>query len=114
MTDSMIERVARTIAPFLQPLLYDQLPAHRKAVTPRAEWGKAEVDEVARAAIEALRDPTPEMRNAGHQAIRGMGDVAAGYKVMPCWQSMLDVALETLQKPAESELQTGETEREQA
>ena len=38
------------------------------------------------------REPTSEMRNAGHRAIRDTGASAAAYKVNPCWQAMLKAA----------------------
>lgn len=52
-TPELVEHGARAIAQFIQPVPYDDLPPHRKAVTPRAEWGQADIREVFEAALKA-------------------------------------------------------------
>lgn len=54
------QRVARAVSQFIQPLPYDDLPRHRKMVTPRPDWGQADIDEVAQAAIKAYQDGLAE------------------------------------------------------
>lgn len=54
-----LEKVARAIAQQIQELPYDKLPKNRKAVSPRAEWDKSDMDDIARAAIQALMTHRP-------------------------------------------------------
>jgi hypothetical protein len=63
MTDDMIERVARALR--------------------HAESYDASFSEMARGAIEAMREPTDAMREAGRTTYTGFG----------AWQAMIDAAL---------------------
>ena len=63
-SNDMIERVARAI--------YAELPI-----------GHAEARACARAAIEAMREPTPEMERVGAEELMSLGG----------WQAMIDAAL---------------------
>ena len=86
MTD-MVEKVAKELAGHVQGLTWDELPEHRKAVTPRAEWGKHCFRDMARAAIRALMEPTEEMLDVGLAAIKDNGPTQI-------WQAMLKAALQ--------------------
>lgn len=84
MSESMIERVARAI--------YDSEGNQTK--DPGGSWrpSRLEDDEnkelyfdYARAAIEAMREPTEQMREDGH--------IYAGEDCGPCFTAMIDAAL---------------------
>jgi len=60
MITEMVERVSAEIAQLIQEHPYADLPEHRKAITPRAEYGKTDIREMARAAIRATLEPTDE------------------------------------------------------
>jgi len=85
MTENMVERVAR--------ILKDEL--QRQINGGCRERGVIEADVVARAAIQAMRDCTPEMEaaaiEAGTEYYRGD---PIGWKEIPVmWQAMIDEAL---------------------
>lgn len=101
---NMVEKVASVVAQFIQPLAYEDLPEHRKAVFPRADWGKADMLEIARGAIEAMREPTEAMIREGFERIWNCEvycrddplhtiemQTTAG---KTSWQAMIDKALE--------------------
>ena len=69
MTDTTIERVARAL-----------VVADRSAITPDY------YQRMARAAIEAMREPTSEMVDAAYANTGGVG-------ATKCWQAMIDAAL---------------------
>lgn len=74
----MVEKVARAIWTMRMEggwNSYDELPDNRKAT----------VRTYARAAIEAMREPTELMFNAGHDC--------AGFGVDDGWPAMIDAAL---------------------
>ena len=96
MTD-MVEKVAQELAGYIQAELWKDLPEHRKAVTPRAEYGKECFRELARAAIRALMEPTPRMISAG---------IACEPETAPLgelWQAMLKAALDEPEQDPEPE-----------
>ena len=98
MTD-MLEKVARELAGHIQELSWDELPEHRKAVIPRAEWGKLCFRDMARAAISVLMEPTEEMQNAGADLCADIFDADFHKEHWPygevtkIWQAMLEAAL---------------------
>ena len=94
MTD-MVEKVARELAGHVQGLPWDELPEHRKAVTPRAEWGKLCFRDMARAAIRALMEPTEEMLKARE----GLYDFPPDQEDREDWQAMLKAALDEPECP---------------
>lgn len=100
MTDSMVERVARAMATDCG-LDWSAMPD--KANWTAAIWSvRSWWRDRARAAIEAMREPIEDMVVAGCQH-ENMGDMAGR------WQAMIDKALETPQKPAESEMGSNES-----
>ena len=80
---SMLERVARAIA---------------KRQSPKQEWGelteweRGECTKDARAAIEAMREPTPTMIEA--RIDRAAGKIRIHPLDLEIWQDMVDAALE--------------------
>ena len=87
--NEMVEKMARELAGHVQELPWDELPEHRKAVTPRAEWGKLCFRDMARAAISALMEPTDEMLEVGRYQV----DHARSAPMTSAWQAMLTAAL---------------------
>jgi len=89
MTDSMVERVARAICPE-----YDELPdiasySQRKRALPEQYWkDKSEVRDDARAAIEAMREPTAIMWRRGSET--RTDDHSTG----EIYRAMIDAALD--------------------
>lgn len=82
MTDSMIERVKAAIADKLAP-----------AIDMHAPYAKVMLDMAARAAIEALREPTEEMIVAGE---RPFDEPFTGGRLTPAsavYEAMIDKAL---------------------
>jgi hypothetical protein len=98
---SLVERVARALRDsargFADPVdLYVEKEARRRAeaANPDADtyataqdWGLESWMILARAAIEAMREPTEEMRSAGDDLIQRRDGTAAIY------QAMIDAAL---------------------
>jgi hypothetical protein len=80
MSDTMLERVAKAICESLEADIYEYLP-ERGVV-------KAAYRQQARAAIEAMRPPSPEMYTAAFEALVPASDVKA------CWEAMLSAALQ--------------------
>ena len=93
MEDTMIERVARAISGHFGPV-FDDLPKDRKAQRLSIRQGDAYCDtqddmlEAARAAIEAMREPTERMVQAGWATNGYRGDMTKAE-----WSAMIDVAL---------------------
>lgn len=80
MSDSVVERVKAAIAEKMAP-----------AIDVRAPYAKAMFDMAARAAIEAMREPTEEMRIAGSvDPCSGGPDL--GYET-EVYQAIFDAAL---------------------
>lgn len=75
----MVERVARAISVAIK---YNDVLAHYSY-----EQRQAEMNDVARAAIEAMREPTPEMLDALNAKAQCIGYLPEGY------DAMIDAAL---------------------
>lgn len=97
MTDTMIERVARVVCAQLGARTYDDLPEkatylQRKTHTDWPVLDRQEARDMARAAIEAMREPTAEMKAAegAHwdYSCHTCGGLAEG------WYLMIDAALQ--------------------
>lgn len=81
----MIERVTRTIAAVLDTLpAADAPPAHVRQI--RAEW-------VARAAIAAIREPTPDVLRAGYGHLYRLETTLGRDKAENSYRLMIDAAL---------------------
>lgn len=96
---SMIERVARAISQHVGPFAFDDLPRDRPEMKNRQRAGEdvfdtqAEMLETARAAIEAMREPSEAMFEAGGEAPLNMDrDVGRG-PAGRVWSGMIDAAL---------------------
>ena len=86
MTESMVEKVARSIAgaqSFAWGLNYDTC----------LKEDREHCQEIARAAIKAMRGPTQHMANAGWSAIAGHADDPQG-AAWPIFNAMIDAALD--------------------
>lgn len=85
MADSMIERVARAM----------WLKKEALTAPPRVSWENAEPKDrdfmlaVARAAIEAMREPSEAVTLAGEVAI----ETAGSFHTNDIWKAMIDAAL---------------------
>lgn len=81
--DDMIEKVARAIC----ASMHDEFN----------QWGELDSEEKdafmggARAAIEAMRQPTAFMADSGDEIFRSI--LAPRYYTIPVWRSMIDAAL---------------------
>ena len=103
-----LEKVARAIAQQIQPLPYDELPPHRKAVFPRAEWSKVCMDDIVRAAIQALMSPGDEAIIAGGwhfgaEAHQLPQDDHHDAKAVECFNAMLQAILDEEKETADAD-----------
>lgn len=89
--ETMVERVAKALFDAVQP---NYAGAEISWDTSNEEWGDEDREgfrQSARAAIEALREPTPAMTtpHLGHHGFAEYGDVEAA----AIWREMIDAAL---------------------
>jgi hypothetical protein len=97
MTDSMVERVARAMTALRYDGIYKDAhrpPPHRERWVD-GYWPNYADD--ARAAIEAMRTPTPEMVKQGARSMAVMSPTnEAEYEaISEVWQDMITAALDT-------------------
>ena len=89
----MVERVARAIYEASTLVMGDDAPDDWADIGPDHDKARAEWAKLARAAIEAMREPTNEMTVVGwkfaetRDAILGNGEIDA------LWRAMIDAAL---------------------
>jgi hypothetical protein len=91
-TDSMVTRVARAISPYDTDLLDGTVPGHGPGKCPQCDDSREIIYRRARAAIEAMREPTEAMITF---ALSNCQDdlEPTGEEIKIFWQAMIEQAL---------------------